>query len=160
MPEFKPINSEVAITSLPSRNVVTKARLGGKEFLYNPNEFTDNIGVEYSDIKAPGMSYPIIGYAGGKTRTIQFTIYLNGRDPRFKNMDEGAEYVKQWIAHLHSYIPPAGGTQFRSPPRLEFAFGWFVKETLLQDMQIRYKAFTPNLQPLEAEVDITLIIIQ
>lgn len=47
------------------------------EFQYNPNAFKDDIGVEWSEIKGAGMSYPIQQYTGGKTRKVSFDLFLN-----------------------------------------------------------------------------------
>lgn len=143
---------------LPSRNAVTKGRLGGRPFIYNPSEFTHEIGVGYSAIESPGISYPYIGYEGGRLHTISFDIYLNGRGLH-KGDDEGAEAVMEWIRWLHSFLPPQNnGKQFRKPPDLEFAFGWFVKITKLANYKARYTMFTPDLRPLEATISVELIV--
>lgn len=134
---------------------ITKGRIGRVEFQYNPELFSDNIGVEWSTVKGAGASYPIPVYSGGQLRTIDFTIYIDGV--------EKPGYVRKVVNELHTYIPQAktgGKYQFQSPKSLIFAFGWFVKECLLQSMQIEYNMFTPDLQPLRATIQLTLIIIQ
>jgi len=150
--------------SLP-KDFVTPAYLGGhgremKKFIYNPSNFSDSIRVNYKEISSPGISYPVITYAGGATRRISFEIYLNGRALGVGD-DEGAEKVKEWIAHLHAYLPPANGSQFHVPPLIDFSFGWFVKTCVLESMDpIQYQMFTQKLQPLVAIVPVRLIIIQ
>ena len=124
------------------------------EFQFNPDAFKDDIGVEWSEIKGAGMSYPIQQYTGGKTRKINFTLFLNDIEKH--------GVLRKTINFLHSFIPPAKkqGYQFHSPPALVFAFGWFAKLVLLEDMQIDYHYFSPDLQPLMCTINLTFIIVQ
>lgn len=139
---------------LVPKHKITKAKLGGKEFLYNPANFHDSQTITFNDLKTAGMSYPIMTYGGGERRTISFEIYLNDKVK--------AGITKEFIAHLNSYLPTARktGYQFDSPSSLVFAYGWFVKDCRLINMEIDYTAFTPTLQPMEATVQLTLAVIQ
>ena len=139
---------------LVSRNKITKGTLGGKPFLYNPSSFSDSISVNYNEVQTCGMSYPVPVYGGGALRTINFDIYLNDK------VEPGI--TRSFISHLHNFIPPASkkGYQFKAPKNIIFSFGWFVKECKLQNMEINYTSYTPDLKPIEATVNITLIIIQ
>ena len=139
---------------LVSREKVTKGTLGGKPFLYNPASFQDSISVNYNEVQTCGMSYPALVYGGGAQRSINFDIYLNDK------VEPGI--TRSFISHLHSYIPPAKktGYQFKAPKKIVFSFGWFVKECYVQSMEIDYSAFSPQLQPIEATVNITLLLVQ
>lgn len=139
---------------LVGRDKITKATLGGVEFVYNPTEFTDEIGIEYTEVKTCGMSYPVPVYSGGTSRNITFDIYLNDA------IKEGI--TRKFISHLHRYKPleRKSGYQFKAPPSLIFSFGWFVKECRLTNMTINYTKFSPELQPIEATVSVTLLILQ
>lgn len=142
------------MTQLVPRSKVTKAKLGGKSFLYNPAGFQDTIAVTYNDIKVPGMTYPIMTYGGGERRNISFEIYLTDKVK--------AGITKDFIAHLNTFLPVAGkaGYQFAAPRTISFAFGWFVKDCWLTNMDTQYTAFSPQLDPIEATVTVTLAIIQ
>lgn len=139
---------------LPSRHKITKGKIGGKSFLYNPSSFNDSISVTYNDLKTAGISYPIHVYGGGERRNITFDIYLNDK------VEPGI--TRSFMSHLHSFKPPERkkGYQFHSPKICTFAFGWFVKDCYLTNMEIQYSAFSPELQPIEATVTVTLSIIQ
>lgn len=139
---------------LVSRDKITKGTLGGRPFLYNPSSFQDSIAVTYNEVKTCGMSYPVPVYGGGEMRTINFDIYLNDK------VEPGV--TRKFISHLHGYLPPSRkkGYQFKAPPVLIFSFGWFVKDCRLQSMNIDYTAFSPDLQPIEATVNVTLLLIQ
>lgn len=142
--------------ALPSSRSVTKGRLGGKPFMYNPSGFTNTISVEYQGLKAPGISYPILGYSGGETETIELELYLNGIGSGY---EKGSRYVRDWISHLESFIPQRGGRNFNPPKTLEFAFGWFVRDTRIEEMIPEYKDFTPDLQPLEVTIRLKLLVV-
>lgn len=125
-------------------------------FQYNPESFHDDIAVEYRDIKSPGISYPIYQYVGGEARTVSFTLFLDNRETR-----RGANRVRETINFLNSLLPVANrGRQFTAPSRAIFGFGWFVKPCILVAMPTNYREFDRNLQPLRAEVEVQLKIIQ
>ena len=139
---------------LAPRYKVTKAKLGGLEFLYNPSSFDDAIAVTYNDLKTAGISYPILGYGGGDRRTVTFDIYLNDKVK--------AGITKKWINHLETFVPPRRkkGYQFVAPKKMIFAYGVFVAECYLTNMNVQRTAFYPNLDPLEATIQVTLALIQ
>src|SRR5690554_1812836 len=125
-------------------------------FQYNPEEFSDDIQVAYREIKSPGISYPNYQYIGGEPRQIEFTLFLD-------NMENtgGLNKVRETISFLNTFLPPHNkGARYAPPPELIFGFGWFVKPCILVGMPTRYTMFDRNLQPLRAEVDVILKIIQ
>lgn len=125
-------------------------------FQYNPEEFNDDISVEYREIRSPGISYPIYQFVGGEPRTIEFTLFLDNMENK-----GGTNKVRETINYLNTFLPAANrATRYNPPPELIFAFGWFVKPCILVAMPTRYTMFDRSLQPLRAEVDVQLRIIQ
>ena len=139
---------------LVPRDKITKGTFGGKKFLYNPTSFTDTTAITYNEVKTCGMSYPAFVYGGGTARTITFDIYLTDQ------VEKGI--TRSFISHMRTFLPPEKkkGYQFKAPKTVVFSFGWFVKECHLQNMDVNYTAFSPELQPIEATVTVTLLIIQ
>lgn len=135
------------------RDKITKGTLAGKKFLYNPTGFEDNTTVTYNQVRTAGMSYPAFVYGGAEARAINFTIYLNDA------VEPGI--TKSFISHLRNFVPSERkkGFQFKAPKKLIFSFGWYVKECHLENINTRYLAFSPELMPIEAEVDVTLLLI-
>jgi hypothetical protein len=135
---------------------VHKGMLGNVKFQYNPAEFDDVFGVDYTELKGAGMSYPIDVYSGGKGRRVSFTIQLDGV--------EKPGSVRKMVNELNTYVPKAlarGEYQFFAPPPIIFTFGWFVKECYLEEARVKYTMFTPDLMtPLRADVQVTLRLIQ
>ena len=139
---------------LVPRTKVTKAKLGGKSFLYNPPTLRDSQGMTMNEIATPGISYPILGYGRGNTRTISFDIYLTDK--------KQAGITKSFITHLEQFLPPPKkqGYQFKAPKQITFAYGFLVKDCWLVQMDVEYTAFSPQLEPIEANVSVTLNVIQ
>lgn len=139
---------------LVPRTKITKAKLGGKSFQYNPNTYSDKTSTTFNEIKTPGISYPILAYGGGNTRNITFEIYLNDK------MEKGV--TESFIRHIRAYIPVEAkkGYQFKAPKPITFAFGQLVKDCWLVDLEVTPTAFAPNLDRIEATITVTLAIIQ
>lgn len=139
--------------NLVSREKITKGTLGGRSFLYNPTTFQDMTSVTYNSVKTCGMSYPVPVYGGAEMRTVTFTLYLDDQ------VEAGV--TKSFISHLRSFLPPerAVGYQFVTSKKIRFSYGWFVKDCYLQDLSINYTSVSNTLQPISAEVEVTLIII-
>ena len=47
-------------------------------FMFNPPTIRDQQSVSFPDQSVPGMSHPVIQYAGGGPRLISFELYLDG----------------------------------------------------------------------------------
>lgn len=139
------------------KGYIENIRTGGiLRFQFNPEEITDSSSVEYRDIKSPGISYPVYQYVGGEPRTIEFTLFLDNTETK-----SGPNVILRAIGFLESFLPvPNRGTRYTPPSSLLFAFGPMVKTCILESMPITYKAFDRSLQPLRAEVTITLKVIQ
>lgn len=139
---------------LGSAMKVTKGKLGGITFMYNPTAFTDNQGVNWNELTTAGMSYPAYTYGGGKARTITFVIYLNDKvQPKITDT---------FMRRLEKYLPTPSkkGYLFKAPSTIQFAFGSFVKDCKLVDMNCEVISFSPALVPIEANVSVTLNVIQ
>jgi hypothetical protein len=125
-------------------------------FQYNPEEFSDSQTIEYRAIKSPGISYPVYQYVGGEVRTISLTLFLDNMETT-----SSTNKVKETIDFLNNFLPtPNRGTRYAPPPSMTFGFGWFVKECLLIEMNTRYTMFDRKLQPLRAEVELSIQVVQ
>lgn len=125
-------------------------------FQFNPEELNDSQAVEYREIKAPGISYPVYQYVGGEARTIEFTLFVDNTETQ-----AGINAVRHAVSFLSSFLPPANrAAQYAPPSDLLFAFGPIVKTCILVSMPIRYTAWDRSLQPMRAEIDVTLKVIQ
>lgn len=138
---------------LAPSTTVTKGKLGGMKFMYNPTTYSDSQSVTYNDQAITGMSYPNIIYQGGNTRTISFVIYLSDK------VQNGI--TEKFIKNLQTYLPKTGlKNRFAAPKKIRFAFGRFVKDCYLVGVEPEPRKFSPSLKMIEANVTVTLIVPQ
>lgn len=142
------------LASKPQRACIVGPGTTFLQFQYNPSSFKDSQGVSYAEISSLGISYPILQYTGGVTRSISFDIYVNGVAG-----DGGPDVVYRTRNVLESFLPKPGN-MFNAPPTFLFAFGSFIKECVLESLDIEYTLFTPQLEPLEATFSVVLKVIQ
>ncbi|AEZ50535.1 hypothetical protein F400_gp088 [Bacillus phage BCD7] len=138
---------------LVPRHVASKASLGGLKFLYNPTTFTDTHAVTFNEIKTPYMTYPLFVYAGAERRNVTFDIYVNDK------VEDGI--TKKWVWHLESYLPSQNNrADVQHPRKAVFAYGWFVSDCYITNVEAKYTAFSPELQPTEATISVTIALIK
>lgn len=122
------------------------------QFIYNPESYEYGYSTEYAVVKAPGSPHPIYQFVGGNERMINTTILIDGREGQ-----DGWKKVKEQISFFGRWHPANQG--FRSfnpsPPAL-FAMGWFVKKVIVKEVNIRIILMDENLNPIRAEVDISM----
>jgi hypothetical protein len=64
--------------------------------------------------------------------------------------------VKKYIAFLQNFLPWYNSAVFRKPPTLIFAFGWYVKECVLDNLSVDYNDFDENLNPTNDTAKLSL----
>lgn len=133
------------------RSTITKGKLGGMNFMYNPTNLVDSQSVNYTDLATPGMSYPEDIYSGGNARTLSFTIFLSDK------VQDGI--TKKFIDNIEKYLPKKG-TMFNKPNAIRFAFGLFVADCRLVTLDKDITKFSPSLVPIEANLTVVLRVIQ
>ena len=117
-------------------------------FMFNPTSFSDKHGVAFSEIKSAGSPYPKYQYVGGVSKSVSVELFLYDK---YKNG------VKKEIAFLNDFLPVAkNGTRYKRPPLLMFAFGWYVKTCIMDDISVDYKEFDRYLNPTMATVKLSL----
>lgn len=124
------------------------------DFQYNPGEFTDSRGVNWTEIKGAGMSYAIHQYSGGKTRSFDIELFFNDQEKK-----GSIKKAEDFFEKLH---PPARkeGYQFINPTPIIFSFGWMIKVMLIQDYKVKYDYFSPDIKPLMCTITLTLLAVQ
>lgn len=133
------------------RSAITKGKLGGMNFMYNPTSISDTQSATYSELATPGMSYPEYIYSGGNSRVITFSIYLNDK------VESGV--TQRFINHLQTYLPNRN-IYFSKPSDIRFAFGLFVVDCKLESLQVDITKYSPTLVPIEATLTVSLKVIQ
>lgn len=98
-------------------------------FQYNPEKVPYSRSARYSDITAPGMSYPLTQYSGGEAREFSFELFMYD-NPYSGKIDSARQFLEE-------LLPPEYNTEsFTKPPTFTFAYGYFVKKCVLQQLQV------------------------
>lgn len=121
-------------------------------FQINPSGFRDTTGLEWAEQGSPGSPSPFFQYMGGKGRTITIQIFLDAYESHRYQVT-----LQQWIDFLDSFLPQA---QFDDPPRLLLAYGPYVKECDLVDLEREFTMFNPSLEPIRATATLTLRVLK
>jgi len=152
------------------------------EFQYNPAELADKRSVSYATVNAPGMLMPVRQYSAGGDRTLSFTVLVDGlftgpaddqidiaRDDRGGIGPELAKYrafvyprTERWQDAANTPTGFAGlytgqETVFAAPPQCRFGFGDRVMDCVVTEVNVTEKLFTPQLDPIRAEVSVSLV---
>ena len=147
-------------------------------FQYNPTSVSDNKTVNYADRdadltgNAPGKTY-----TGGGHRTISFSFKLHGLEQGTNALnptpvDNG---ISTELAKLRSFLYPkadawatmsgllggsTAGKRLAAPPTCYFGFGTKILECVVTDIQINETQFNSVLAPVQADVTVTLDVIE
>jgi Contractile injection system tube protein len=152
------------------------------QFQYNPAELSDKRSVAYASLNAPGMLMPLRQYSAGGDRTLSFTVLVDGlfaadrpggvsidTDERGGIAPELAKYrafsyprTERWpdagtSAAGFTGLYAGQETVFAAPPQCRFGFGERVVDCVVTEVSVTEKLFTPQLDPVRAEVAVTLV---
>ena len=120
-------------------------------FIYNPTSFSDSTGVTFSELSAPGSSYPKYTYVNGQVRMITLDIYLH---------DHTGEKLDKFKNFLEDFLPiSTGNNKFEKPPTLIFAFGPYVKTCIMETLNREFTKFDRDLKPTEMTISLGLKVI-
>ena len=112
-----------------------------KSFQFNPTTLDYSRGATYSEISAPGMSYPNLQY-------VKLFFYDN----------PNTGVIKSFINFLESlHLPPEYNVKgYKKPPELLFCYGYFIKKCVLEDMSVSIERFNRKGNPIQATITLQL----
>ena len=121
-----------------------------KSFLFNPEAFSDSRPVNFSEISAPGSSYPKFQYVNGGARSMSIDLFLS---------DTKKGTTKSYLTFLDGFLPK--GSKFSKPPVLIFAMGSMVKQCILTQIDRTFTEFDPKtLELTRATVTLNLSLLE
>lgn len=147
------------------------------EFMFNPSTVSDDVGANYASQEVPGVSFPTQSYAGGRARTVSFELFLfergirrfrpaNAVDTRvIQSTDPRNELdLTDDIKFLQSLTQPQSNYQegrafeARAPAVLLLNLGPMYQgwPCVVTQVGSRISKFSPNLEPVEVTVSISL----
>jgi hypothetical protein len=143
-------------------------------FQFNPEKVNDNKLVNYADRdsdlcgNAPGKVY-----TGGGHRTISFDLKLHGLEEGTNALNPSPldNGISTELAKLRSFLYPkedawavftssSEGKRLTWPPTCIFGFGTKILECMVTEMTITEIQFNSLLAPVQADVHVTLTVIE
>ena len=120
-----------------------------KKFQYNPETFEYSRGATYTEIAAPGMSYPDTQYVRGNSRV--FPVELFFYDKPYSGV------IDSYEKFLNGFLPPeSNSTNYTRPPEMLFAYGKFIKKCVLEELTVNVEEYNEKGKPVMARFSLSL----
>lgn len=119
-------------------------------FQFNPENFSYSRGVVYSEIIAPGQSYPLFQFVSGKARTFPLKLYIYDR-PKSTGL------IIKYMKFIGGFLTPETNTDnYIKPPTMTFAYGYFIRKCVMDNLDINIIDMGENGEPIEAEFNLEI----
>lgn len=98
-------------------------------FQFNPTSMPYSRSANYVDMTSPGRSYPKTQYTSGNAREFSFEVFYYDKPCTGK--------IKEALKFLEELLPPEKNTaSFTRPPSFTLAYGYFVKNYVLKQLDV------------------------
>ncbi|GAB61452.1 MAG: LysM peptidoglycan-binding domain-containing protein [Candidatus Jettenia sp.] len=133
----------MALEKATITNLQTKERI---PVMFNPEEYSLDIGNTFAEIGIPGLKTPPIQYIRGNVRNLKMELFL---DTYEKKSD-----VRNETRKITSLFDKDVRTQ--APPILLFSWGGLNFQCVLESVGQRFILFLENGTPVRAKLSVTL----
>lgn len=118
-------------------------------FQFNPTSVPYSRSANYATIDSPGMSYPLTQYVGGNVREFSFEVFYYDR-PYSGKINKARKF-------LEGLLPPEKNKKnFKKPPTFTFAYGYFVRTLVLEQLDVNDEWLNEYGQPLMTRFTLTV----
>lgn len=118
-------------------------------FQFNPTSIPYSRSANYTTIDSPGMSYPLTQYVGGNVREFSFEVFY------YDNPYSGK--INKARKFLEGLLPPEKNKKkFTKPPTFTFAYGYFVRTLVLEQLDVNDEWLNEEGQPLMTRFTLTV----
>lgn len=120
-----------------------------KSFQFNPTYLSYSRDASYSEISAPGMSYPDVQFVKGNSRSFPVTLFF------YDNPNTGV--IKNYIKFLEGFLTPEyNEVGYTKPPEMTFCFGYFIRKCVLESLDVSIELLNDEGEPVQATITISL----
>ena len=118
-------------------------------FQFNPTSVPYSRSANYATIDSPGMSYPLTQYVGGNVREFSFEVFYYDR-PYSGKINKARKF-------LEGLLPAEKNKKnFKKPPTFTFAYGYFVRTLVLEQLDVNDEWLNEDGQPLMTRFTLTV----
>lgn len=114
-----------------------------RKFIFNPESFSDDVTVMFSEIGNGGGAGKKYQYVGSDNRNITVELYLKGSTLK----------INEFKNFLEDFIPRK---KFTAPPILLYCFGSYIKKCIMLSMSREWRDFNTNLEVKEIIIKLSL----
>ena len=119
------------------------------KFQYNPETFEYSRGATYSEIVAPGISYPTTQYVHGNSRSFPIELFLYDKPC--------TGVINKQKAFIEKLLPPESNSgKYTKPPTLLFAYGDFIKKCVVEEFSVKIEEYDKYGKPTMARFNLSL----
>jgi len=126
--------------------------------LFNPTEYRVSKSNQFAEVAIPGLGAPMLQFGHGNAQTLSMQLFFDTYDPqapptvdsRYKK-DQDVRVLTRQVTRLLEI-----NADLHAPPIIQFSWGKFVFEGVLQQADVRFSLFLPSGVPVRATVDVTI----
>ena len=101
-----------------------------KKFQFNPESFEHTRGATYSEIVAPGMSYPDTQFVHGNAKSFPVELFFYDKPC--------SGVIESYRKFIEDFLPPEkNNANFKKPPEMLFCYSNFLRRCVLEELTIR-----------------------
>lgn len=116
---------------------------------FNPTSIPYGRSANYATIESPGMAYPLTQFVNGNVRQFSFELFFYDK-PFTGRINTARKF-------LEALLPPESNSKsFTKPPTFKFAYGYFVKTLVLEQLDIDDSWLDGDGQPLQTTFTLTV----
>ncbi len=120
-----------------------------KSFQFNPTTFQYARGATYTEISAPGMSYPNTQFVKGGYQTFTVTLYMYD--------NPCTNQIRIFEKFLNGFLPPQRNSKnSKRPPSMTFCMGQFIKKCVLENLDVLVSRYDEAGKATEASFTLQL----
>jgi hypothetical protein len=119
-------------------------------FQFNPEKNTYGRTAVYKTIGSAGTDYPLTAFIRGEARTFSVPLFLYDRPY--------TGYIPQIMSFLNKLLPSesSGIVRYNAPPVVTFCYGRFIKDCVVESMEVEEQEFDGELDVIQSSVTLTL----
>lgn len=118
-------------------------------FQYNPENLQYSRSINYADIAAPCICYPLTQFTGGSVR--EFTVELFFYDRPYSGL------INKKMIEIGRFLTPEYNVKgYKRPPSMTFVMGYFIRKCVLSSLDINIEMFDEQGNPEIARFTMTL----
>lgn len=123
-------------------------------FQFSPTSIPYSRSANYTVIESPGMSYPLTQYSGGNVREFSFDVFYYDK-PYTGSITKARKFLEALLPPEKN-VKKVNGKVYKKPPTFTFAYGYFVREYVLLQLNVSDEMFTSSGYPTMTTFTLTV----